>query len=328
VSAQELGVTSTGGGDFGDAAVGLRAWDPERYGDLSHPGDAWSYDIFSQVGAVLRSEAGRTALGDLVPEHVLADGESQSAFRLLTYVNAVDPVARVFDGFLIHSRDGGGASLGDQAFTEPEVIQVRTDGEAPVLQVVTETDLFSLRPAAVFPEARQPDGERLVTWELAGTAHADATYLRSLYEQGTAQFDGFLDLRGVFATANQGPQTYLMRTALRALRDWVAEGTPPPSAEPIEVEDGAIVRDEVGNALGGVRTPPVDVPVATLTGEGTPLIGSTTPFSTDELVQRYGTRHEYLEAFDAATEAAVEAGFLLAEDADELRAEAEAVAFD
>jgi hypothetical protein len=41
-------------------------------------------------------------------EHLIAMGESQSAFRLLTYVNAVHPAARVYDGFLIHSRDGGG----------------------------------------------------------------------------------------------------------------------------------------------------------------------------------------------------------------------------
>ena len=100
VTAQEVAVTSTGGGQFGDAAIGLQAWDPERYHDLSHPGDAYSYDIFSQAGAVLRTEAGQAALGGLVPDHVLADGEPQSAFRLLTYVNAVHPLAQVFDGFL------------------------------------------------------------------------------------------------------------------------------------------------------------------------------------------------------------------------------------
>jgi hypothetical protein len=327
VSAQEIGVTSTGGGQFGDAAIGLQAWDQQRYGDLSHPGDAYSYDIFSQAGAALRTEGGRAALGGLVPDHVLADGESQSAFRLLTYVNAVDPLAQVFDGFLIHSRDGGGASLGDPAFTEPSISRVRTDGDAPVLQVVTETDLFALRPGAAFPDARQPDGDRVHTWEVAGTAHADADYLELLYEQGTAQFEGFLDLRGVFETANQGPQTYVMRAALRALRDWVTDGTEPPSAEPIDVADGAIVRDEDGNALGGVRTPPVDVPVATLTGEVTPLIGNTTPFTVEELVERYGTEGSYLDAFAAAIETAVSTGFILEEDVDELRAEAGSVEF-
>jgi len=326
VTAQQVAVTSTGGGQFGAGAVGLQPWDPERYRDLEHPGDAYSYDIFSQAGAVLRTPEGQEALGGLVPELVLADGESQSAFRLATYVNAVDPLARVYDGFLVHSRDGGAAPLGDEA-EEPATTRLRTDGEAPVLQVVTETDLFSLRPNAPFPDARQPDDDRIRTWELAGTAHADATYLSRLYEQGRRQFDDFLDLTGVIPTANDGPQAFVMRAALRSLRAWAADGTSPPTADAIEVADGAIVRDEHGNALAGVRTPLVDVPAATLTGEGTPLIGSTTRFPPAELRELYGSRQAYLDAFSAAADEAVAAGFVLEEDLQALRDEAEAADF-
>ena len=35
---------------------------------------------------------------------VIADGESQSAGRMVTYINAVRPTTDVFDGFLVHSR--------------------------------------------------------------------------------------------------------------------------------------------------------------------------------------------------------------------------------
>ena len=52
------------------------------------------------------------ALGGLEPERVLAVGESQSAFALTTYVNGVQPLARAFDGFLVHSRGGAPAPLG------------------------------------------------------------------------------------------------------------------------------------------------------------------------------------------------------------------------
>src|SRR5437868_15515919 len=34
--------------------TGLKAWDPERYGSLVHPGDAFSYDIFSQAMQAVR----------------------------------------------------------------------------------------------------------------------------------------------------------------------------------------------------------------------------------------------------------------------------------
>ena len=58
VSAQEVGVQ--GGASLGLAGdMSLKRLDPVRYGPLHHPGDAYSYDIFSQVGRLIR--AGRAA---------------------------------------------------------------------------------------------------------------------------------------------------------------------------------------------------------------------------------------------------------------------------
>ena len=71
---------------------------------LDHPGDAYSYDMYTQVARAVRGDTGRSVLGDLVPERILAIGESQSAGFLVTYVNAIDPLAQVFDGFLVHGR--------------------------------------------------------------------------------------------------------------------------------------------------------------------------------------------------------------------------------
>ena len=72
---------------------GLKQVDPERYESLEHPGDQWSYDIFSQAAQVLRQPGEVNILGELVPQHVIAFGESQSAARLVTYVDAIHPVA-------------------------------------------------------------------------------------------------------------------------------------------------------------------------------------------------------------------------------------------
>lgn len=326
VSAQQVAINSNGGSPFGPSAVGLRSWDPDRYAVLDHPGDAFSYDIFSQVGRLLRSPTGRRAvLNGIKAEHLIAMGQSQSAFRLLTYVNAVHQVARVYDGFLIHSRDGGGAPLGAGLLTDgPAVTRVRSDLDEPVFQLVSETDLFGLRPGSPFPEARQPDTDRVRTWEMAGTAHSDAFYLRGLYAQGLLQFGSFLDLTVVFPIANNGPQTFLVRAAIRHLREWVDSGTPPPQAEPLEVSDRVIVRDEFGNARGGVRTPLVDVPVATLTGEGLSLVGRTVPLSPEVLSGLYPTREDYLGPFEEATRAAGAAGFVLSDDFETLIAEAAA----
>ena len=109
VSAQQVGVE--GGASVMGRGMALKQSDPARYGSLSHPGDAYSYDIFSQAGAAVKAAATNGMLGGLVPQRVLGIGESQSAAFLTTYVNAIDPLAKVYDGFLIHSRFGSSAAL-------------------------------------------------------------------------------------------------------------------------------------------------------------------------------------------------------------------------
>ena len=326
VSAQAVGITGDGvESPFGTGALGLQAWDPVRYGELTHPGDAFSYDIFSRVGAALRNPGAADPLGGLGVERLLATGESQGAFRLLTYANAVQPVAGVYDGIVIHSRNGSGAPLSGETMAGgevPEAASIRTDLDIPVFQVVTETDLFEL--GSPFPPARQPDTDRIITWEVAGLAHSDAYYLSRLSEQGNAQFEGFLDLSAVLDQMNSGPQNYVMNAVLRHLDRWVAAGTLPPTAPPIETADGAIVRDADGIALGGLRTPHVDVPIATLTGEGLSVVGRTLPFDEATLTTRYGDEAGYLAAFTEALDATIEAGLLLADDRDRILADAEA----
>jgi hypothetical protein len=322
VSAQAAGVNSTGpsgGLNLGPNTVGLKAWDPARYGTLEHPGDSYSYDIFSQVGRALVARNGANPLHALNVKHVIADGESQSAFRMVTYVNAIQPVAHAYDGYLIHSRNGSGAPLVGDGFTGPVTTAlIRSDLDVPVFQFLTETDMYSI--GASFPPARQPDTNRIRTWEVAGTAHADGRYLRLLYAQGTREVPGMLDLRAVFDTANNGPQQYVINAALHALVDWVSHGTPPPHGEPLTIVDGKIARDEHGNALGGIRTPQLDVPIATLTGEGVSIIGKTAPFDAATLAALYPTHQAYVDAFDRAADGAVRAGHLLAVDARRMKA--------
>ena len=126
---------------------------------------------------------------------------------------------------------------------------------------------------------------------------------------------------------NVGPQRYVLAAALRHLERWVRDGTTPPAAPRLEVITGeapAFAVDDLGIAKGGVRTPHVDVPVAVLTGEGnggallSRLCGCTIAFTPERLETLYPTRDDYVRRFRAATDAAVAAGFLLADDADEI----------
>jgi hypothetical protein len=108
VSAQYVGVN---GGLLPGYA--LKGWDPVRYASLVHPGDNYSYDIFSQAAQAILHPVGVNPLGSsaYVIKGMIADGESQSAGRMTTYVDAIQPLAGLFDGFLIHSRGAGGTAL-------------------------------------------------------------------------------------------------------------------------------------------------------------------------------------------------------------------------
>ena len=320
VSAQVVGVSGGAGsvavdGGAPPAAPGLVGADPERYGHLVHPGDAWCHDLYVQVSRAVRDLVSATL--------VLAVGESQSACMLarhLTSHHGTD-VHGPFDGYLIHSRAGALPPLEPAGVqhTMAEVLAQEPaplpDGVAPTVVVQTETDVLGRMRS--FP-ARQPDGPTLRTWEVAGTAHADKF-----------QIDAFEELLGCPTPVNRGQQAFVLRAGLRALESWARGGAAPSSAEPLVVRDGAYAVDDLGNVLGGVRTPAVDAAVERLSGfapEGASLIcqlfGSTTPLPAETLRSRWGTAEQYLAAYARATEAMIAAGFACPEDRQAILSEA------
>ena len=335
VSAQAQGVI---GGGFSLGPAGgepLVQWDPVRYGSLQHPGDNYSYDMFTQAAEVVRHPGSVNPLGTLTPAHLIGDGESQSAFRLVTYVDAIAPLRNVFDGFFIHSRSGGAAELvvaggGKTAniLGGPSMAAIRADLTVPVFQFETETDVLGIEGLTPFASMRQPDSDRLRSWEVAGTSHADE-YLLDYAAQGMPGADaGSLGCTNV----NSGPQHWVVDTALHEMNSWVTGGAPPANGAPLTLADAGsgLAKDAEGNSLGGVRTAAVDVPIATYSGQSTSsnilcsLFGSTTPFSPAQLLALYPTHDDYVNKVTAATAAAQQAGFILAADAPLVTQEAEA----
>jgi hypothetical protein len=331
VSAQRAGVE--GGGLV--PGMHLKAVHPERYAALAHPGDAWSFDIFSQAGRALAGlpELSPARTGMAAPR-LLAGGHSQSGTFLVTYVNAVDPVAAVFDGFLVHGRLGVGAGLdtGFNPAARTPAERIRDDLRVPVIVLQTETDVALLGSGL----AQQPDSDLLRNWEIAGAAHAD-TYL--LFASG--QDDGTLPpgrlaelmrpttdiLMGhTEFPVNSGPQHhYVECAAVEQLDAWVAGGGKPPVAPRLELTaDGRdLRRDELGIAMGGIRTPWTDVPLAVLSGTGQRgemfafLFGTTTELREGDLAGLY-PHGDYLARFEASLDAAIAAGFVLADDRAEI----------
>jgi hypothetical protein len=343
VSAQKGGIDG-GGMNLGIPGVlPIKKADPQRYAQLNHPGDAFAYDIFTQAARAIRRSRDSHLLGPLVPKHVIATGESQSAGYLTTYVDAIEPLAKAFDGFLIHSRFGSGAPITgvyvpSAAASAVKGLHIRNDMKKPVLIFISESDLM-------FPggylSARQPDGDHLRTWEVAGTAHADTYTLGgAAVDSGSAPIE---TLAKAFAPSNSimgmplaqpmnsAPQHhYVMQAALAALNRWVVAGQAPPRAQRLNTTESSppqLAVDANGNASGGVRSPWMDVPTAHLSGLGQKgagmvvLFGITEPFDAAKLSALYpGGKADYVDKFDTSLKSSIAAGFILPADETEINA--------
>lgn len=345
VSAQRAGIA---GGGFVPGPF-LKQADPERYAPLAHPGDSWAFDIFTRAGRAVRSGTGGL-LGPLQPERVIAVGESQSAIFLTTYVNAVAPLEGCYDGYLVHSRSGAAAPLASPRATDAgpdldavralrtDAVRIRDDLAVPVLTLQSETDVIAMGSVA----SRQPDSDHFRLWEVAGASHAETYLLAASFvhddDLSIAELarlcaptrEPFGPLMATATPVNSGPQHhYVAQAAIAHLDRWVRDGTAPPEAPRLEVtgEPAALALDGLGIARGGIRTGFVDVPTAVLSGLGQDgaafafLFGTTRPFDADTLRGLYpGGRDEYAKRFADATADAVRAGFVLADDAEEMSA--------
>ena len=190
VSAQIVGIE--GSGSDNSFGLHLKRVNPERYGELVHPGDSFSYDMYAQAAQAIRNPLDVKPLGELVAERVIAMGESQSAGRLVTYVNALGPIYDVFDGYIIHSRGGGSAKISQDPQAE---VPTKDLGDDPSVAAVVETTDAGPLPGLITCEAPINSGPQhwvlkaglhgLVDWIRGGQPLPEAPRL-SVTEDGTA----------------------------------------------------------------------------------------------------------------------------------------------
>jgi hypothetical protein len=323
LSAQRAGVENSSTGR------NLKSWDSERYNELNHPGDAYSYDILSQTAQGLKREATGDPLEGLNVESVLAAGMSQSGYYLNRYIAHVHPRHGVVDGFL---------SVAARVL-EPELPSTET----PTILLNTEDELPAQSDQPI------PDSEQFRYWQVAGASHINvylsvwielmeardfgAEPLLAPGEEWTPAFAGqYGYLTGVpygICGTNYFPVRYAYRSALERVRDWVHNGDSPPRIDRIETEGGEVVTDEFGNAKGGLRLPVIEHPVASYLArqDSCDLLGTTERFSNEQIAALYSSREQYLSALERAAENAVTDGILLATDRDTLLRRAKMIDF-
>lgn len=313
----------------------LKGMNPVRYATSQVQADnGQAYDIYTQAATLLRPMAAQWAAqakGSPKP-HMLALGYSQSGSYLITYINAFQPITHAFDGFYLASTAAVGMPLttsGSRYFNP----QYRAEPSAPVMQVSTEMEVM-----VGWQLSKTPDTQALRHWEIPGAVHLDK-YLQQ--EVVNADLNGQrMNLPDCIKPTNTLPTRVFNKAALHALHDWVTQGKAPPVAPRMQRNSWGFVRyDDVGNAMGGLRMPDLDVPVAeygmysniprrgwsTTSFYACMAGGSRNPLDAEKLRARYPSEKVYFEAYKRAADQLLAKGFLLAPDHAVLLEQAKAV---
>jgi Alpha/beta hydrolase domain len=311
----------------GDAWIGIseRAWsaeelkrrDPLRYADVDIPSNDVAWDLLRAIGTLVKQGGEHSPLGHLPVRYVYLGGYSQSGVDTATFAAAFG--ARTFaggrpayDGFFPASHAasltplavGEGLPLFEYAPMPPVGV--------PVIEVQPQSDVegFSFEAfvnpgsASVRRDDSDAPDDRFRLYELAGAPHA-------------------AKIVGCDGNGSSFPTAAFLRAALRHLFRWAEDDVAPPKAPRIVLKiDDAVAEaavDRFGNALGGVPSPLLDVPIARYEVHSTPgpvcmLAGCEAPLPYEVLVSRYEDLQTYLAEFTISLDAIIHAGFLLEDD--------------
>jgi hypothetical protein len=295
----------------------LKTWSPARYGDLSLTapnadpaggvldarGDVLGWDVFSQTVQALRGGA----LASLAVKRVIANGESQSAGRLTSYYNSIDPLHRVVDGIVYYDRGG----------------PWRTDSPTKAISVATE---FGSRSGATLP-----DSPSFRLWEVAGSSHVSLHDVR--YVDAITGRDKGLPAPVTLTELITGcayeplwstvPTHHVLNSAFDHVNRWIQGFPAPPSAPRMEREGTGLKRDGDNRVVGGIRLADFTHPTAfTLGGLNTGpgfcyLAGHHRFYTASELAARYPDPHVYVRGVVDTTAGNLAAGYVLGADAGE-----------
>jgi hypothetical protein len=202
----------------------------------------------------------------------------------MTYINAIHSHANlangkpVYDGYVVKQPGNPGRiNQCAPAIAAGDPRQAIKAIDVPVIAVVAQGEApgsFPWRRA----DSDEP-GSRFRLYEIAGGSHIEwASYkgfpllqdqaAAGIMPAGTADWPFAAKCDPDIPLDVVPIMSYAFDAAFANLQQWVRKGTPAPRATRLELKDAgtpqaSVVTDQAGNGIGGVRTPYVDVPVAT-----------------------------------------------------------------
>lgn len=320
-------------------ACGSLPGDPGYNPNLSklyENGLAW--DMFTQTGRLLKSNSASNPLGARAKQVVLS-GESQSANYMLTYYRFFTPSALltngkpVYDGYLAETNTGPAGAPINQCATPlatDDAQRAFPDRAVPWAGINSQWDYPGARRWDTRPDANTKAAKHSF-WQLAGSNHG--WLWQYLYGDANktdllkAGFDDPATYDWSCGPNNPEIPLYMSEKALyEQLKRWISTGKAPAQAprilhSPVDPGNGfddKTTYDALNNAMGGIRYPMIQVPVASfgigqyaLTGDCTSQI---VPFDQATLAALYPSKAYYLKQYKAATQQLLDNGYILKED--------------
>jgi hypothetical protein len=307
--------------------------------------DGLVWDMIGQLGLLLKSGRRGEILPGFAEPKLFMTGISQSALMINTWLVGFHGLYRTasgmpaYDGYL--PIVGANLLRISQCSRDVPVADPRNQApllDVPIIKMYSEAEMnygrITYRPDII------KSNSGVVTYEVAGAPHSrsDIPGRPRKIVGGPAPAEVARALAGVPAMprlplpAGQVPNDYpwapALRGALYHLEQWSVRGIAPPRAPRITLDATLkVVRDEHGNALGGLRLAYIDVPIARYrgavaeTGWGS-ITGAKVPFDKAKLAALYPTHDEYMRKFSAVTDRNPPARFVMASDADAMKAAA------
>lgn len=296
------------------------------------------WDMLSQLGMLLRTEQGQKCVGNNPVEFIYLSGQSQSGAYLNTYVSYFDSYIRkcchkpVYDGYfniagaLVQRTVRQQGTVGDLKLlprnmhpSSTPYICITCEGDLFLFNQYVEGDLLNIKI-----ENNDTEDNKCRYYEIPGAPHTNVVcpLLPALEEVDKAGARRpYLDPR-ILDHINDFPAEYYIRGLLEKLHIWASKGIAPEIVEPMPRSGNNLKRDEFGNALGGLRSPFLDVPIATYIAS-TPdhpegISGKMKYFPREKVVSLYGSIENYLNKFREYTVAQQNDGWISKTDAERM----------
>ncbi|MAG30473.1 MAG: hypothetical protein CL908_06205 [Deltaproteobacteria bacterium] len=323
-----------------------------RYSTLSLPENGLAYDIVNQLTNLLKSDDPANPLPEGYDvDLVLQAGESQQAGSVVTFASGFHEPG-LSDGYFIQSgfsaRPINFGPRCDEVTSPPYPLctprlsypqsLVRTDLPVPVYQTVTQTDFEGLGFNAF---GRQADSSTYRYYEIAGGAHNTVHEGVEIIPAGIFSPNPVLlsDLcLEQLNTVADGPvfASYVLNALWERMQEHILDGDSPPAGIVMDTSAGALVRDGLGNVVGGVRLPSMEAATATYVSAASAnpylpsalagianlacrLSGAVVPFDEPTLGALYPDHDTYVGQVVDSANALKAQGLLLQQDAVQIK---------